>query len=327
MRQCKVPAIIGVLTAIAILFTYQSGHAITLPEGTLVTSPLHTSVYEIRDGKRHGFFSADVYHTWYSDFKGVRTVSVQELESIELGDPMPIKQSTKLLKFPLNPNVYAVTDYAYIQHIPDEQTAISHFGSLWASTIIELPELFYLFYEKGPGLERVTHATSNELVSAGCPNRADYTQYTVNPIDESVAFRTGRFSFCVPNTLTFEETPSPGLYAAEMAGQQYETIIMAENVKDNTVAEEIVLLSNPTYNNTDITSEELISGLTLATHRHVRPGGMEVMVIEFMKDHVNKYGQIKTRSFSMNFGHMDIDTQLDVLESIKQILKETFSFL
>lgn len=155
------------------LFALQTDAA-TYQNGDLLTSPQHTSVYEYKDGKRHGFVNAEVFHTWYADFSKVKTISVSELEAIELGTPMPVKENTKLIKFPLNPKTYAVTSYATIQHIPDEETAIALFGANWASNIIELPEIYFLFYTKGPALEQQEAPieppeTTSVLEVADCP--------------------------------------------------------------------------------------------------------------------------------------------------------------
>lgn len=139
----------------------QNAFSAPYADGTLVTSPKHPSVYEIQNGKRRGFFNATVYYTWYSDFKAVKTLTVEEIEAIELGSPMPIKENTKLLKFPLNPKVYAVMANETIQHIPDEATAVSLFGANWATKVIELPEIYYLFYTKGSALEKAPLQSSN----------------------------------------------------------------------------------------------------------------------------------------------------------------------
>jgi hypothetical protein len=75
------------------------------------------------------------------------------MEAIELGNPMPIKQGEKMLKFPLNPRVYVVEVGEVIRHIPDEETAAYLYGESWNQQIIELPEIYFLFYTKSSALE------------------------------------------------------------------------------------------------------------------------------------------------------------------------------
>lgn len=162
--------------------------ASSYPDDSLLTSPEHSSVYQIVNGKRSPFVNSDVYFTWHDDFSNVQEISVAELESIELGNPMPVRPNTKLIKFPLNPRVYAVTDDNFIQHIPNEQTALSLFGPDWNSNIIELPEIYYLFYMKGASLDSVSQnsSTTSELPVISNVNIAPYPNRAVVSWDTNV---------------------------------------------------------------------------------------------------------------------------------------------
>ena len=138
-----------------VLFDYQLSKAANYSDGTLLKSPLHTSVYYIENNKRRAFPNSQVYHTWFNNFDDVQTITVEQMEAIELGNPMSIKANTKLLKFPLNPKVYSVISGEVIRHIPDESTAKAMFGVNWNSIIIELPEIYFLFYTKGEALDKI----------------------------------------------------------------------------------------------------------------------------------------------------------------------------
>ncbi len=141
-----------------------NANAVSYADGTLLKSDKHTSVYYIEGNKRRAFVNRDVYGTWFDDFSNLKTVTVEEMESIELGNPMPIKANTKLLKFPLNPRVYSVVENEVIRHIPNEYTANSLFGEDWSSNVIELPEIYYLFYTKGDALEFETYIGPESLL-------------------------------------------------------------------------------------------------------------------------------------------------------------------
>ncbi len=119
-----------------------------ISEGSILKSPLHPGVYYYEGGKRRPFINAAVYYTWFSNFNNVKNISVEQMEAISLGTPMPIQAGTKLLKFPLNPRVYEVTSGNRITHIANEEVAIQKFGKGWAQSVIELPEIYYLFYEE-----------------------------------------------------------------------------------------------------------------------------------------------------------------------------------
>lgn len=140
---------VTVLSAALFLAPQNALSESTFPDGTLVKSSKSQAIYQIEAGKRRPFPNASVYYTWYNTFKGITKISAKQMESIELGIPMPIKENTKLLKFPLNPKVYAVYEDGLIKHIPDDATAVSLFGAKWKKNIIELPEIYYLFYTNG----------------------------------------------------------------------------------------------------------------------------------------------------------------------------------
>lgn len=144
----------------------------TFPDGTRVKSPKHEAVYQIEAGKRRPFPNASVYYTWHSSFEGITQISVEEMESIELGIPMPIKPNTKLLKFPLNPKIYAVYEGEIIKYIPDPATAVSLFGADWETKIIELPEIYFLFYVKGDPIGK--NISSEKSDEAPCPTGMMY---------------------------------------------------------------------------------------------------------------------------------------------------------
>ncbi|HAT03631.1 MAG TPA: hypothetical protein DCS29_02520 [Candidatus Magasanikbacteria bacterium] len=146
--------ILGVVVGVFIFVGLGVVQAAQYPDGTLLKSPEHTGVYYIMDGVRRNFPNVAVYHTWFTNFNNVKSISNQEMESIQLGNPMSIKAGTKLLKFPLNPRIYSVEDNEVIRHIPDGYTASVLFGSNWGKNIIELPEIYYLFYTRGDALEK-----------------------------------------------------------------------------------------------------------------------------------------------------------------------------
>ncbi|PIR03324.1 MAG: hypothetical protein COV60_01015 [Candidatus Magasanikbacteria bacterium CG11_big_fil_rev_8_21_14_0_20_43_7] len=140
--------------------------ALAATEGQLITSPMHPSVYQIESGKRRPFINAAVYHTWYPNFNSVTTISVSDLEAIPLGKPMPVKPDVMMVKFPFNPKVYVVKEGEILQHIPDEATAKALYGSHWNTKIIELPEIYFLFYTIGDGLAPISPVqTKPEIVS------------------------------------------------------------------------------------------------------------------------------------------------------------------
>lgn len=112
----------------------------------VVKSPRHTSVYYIDNGVRRPFVNEQVYKTWYKNFSNVKQVSVEDVEDIPLGKPVSIRPGKALLKFPLNPRVYEVLSDSVMTHIPSEEVAKNKYGEDWNKNVIELPEIYSLFY-------------------------------------------------------------------------------------------------------------------------------------------------------------------------------------
>ncbi len=149
--------LLGGLIMVCALFgvQYVFAQANPITDGMLLKSPKHTAVYQYQYGTRRPFASNKVYYTWYQNFENVTEITVKEMEEIKLGNPMSIKPDEALLKFPLNPRIYSVgvdSDYgteAVLRHIPHAGAATALFGDDWEDMIIELPELYYLFYVEG----------------------------------------------------------------------------------------------------------------------------------------------------------------------------------
>ncbi|PIR04063.1 MAG: hypothetical protein COV59_02670 [Candidatus Magasanikbacteria bacterium CG11_big_fil_rev_8_21_14_0_20_39_34] len=305
-----------------------------IADGTLITSPKHSSVYLVEGGKRRPFINESIYKTWYSNFKSVKTVSVEDVEAIELGDPMPIKSGTKLLKFPLNPKIYAVTKDSYIQHIPDVYTAQMLFGANWGNEIIEIPEVYYLFYEKGPALpSRMPNQTSGgELSQAVCPGRPGYTKYTRIYDDAWYGDSYGNYELCLPSRIVLELSQGNQitLLSGHVEGEQFDNVFAAQTVDNMHTREQFIeMRRDPFYGNINVQVTPINADWTLVSHQYTRPGGAQSIAIEVIDDIVSTANpdQNMTRVFNLTFDSDHIADHMDTINEARQALLDTFHFL
>jgi len=320
-------------------------------EGQLITSPVHTSVYKVENGKRRPFFNEPLYKTWYSDFDSVKTITVEEVEAIELGNPMPIKPNTKLLKFPLNPKTYAVTSDDTIQHIPDEETAITLFGTNWAYQIIELPEIYYLFYTKGPALQKQSALTDSSLsqliVASGVDANHPYVKNSSISVCTKHESGTGSYSklirnseqmdygntvatgqmytFCLPSSwnLKINETQTTYLYF-DMPYANLSGNTSGQSIMDTTVTQRIQeIKDNASAKNVEVHE---VNNITIVKHEAILQGVdeyyIEVMGAVFWEDFITENFNAST---VFRFSG-DIAAHKTELNDFVMLLKQSFEY-
>jgi hypothetical protein len=113
---------------------------ITLPDDGDPSTQYDTAVYAVNsdDGKRRPFFNETIYFSWFTDFSRVEVISAAEMASIPLGAPMWMHQGTWLIKVQSANEVYAVSRNGELHLVPDEETAISLYGTDWNSRVRDI---------------------------------------------------------------------------------------------------------------------------------------------------------------------------------------------
>ena len=133
--------------------------AATLTDGDLIKGS-GSAVYYYRgsDAKRCPFPNDKVFYSWFSDFKGVKTILDGELSVIGLcKTPMTYRSGTRLVKIATDPKVYAIELPNTLRHIADPATAEALFGKNWNKQIDDVPDVFFGNYEASD--KQVTTAT------------------------------------------------------------------------------------------------------------------------------------------------------------------------
>jgi len=117
---------------------------------TLIKSPSTTSLYYCgSDGKRYVFPNQSIYHSWYSDFEGVITISEEQLANIPLGGNVTYKPGKRLVKITSDPKVYAVAHGGVLRWVQSPEVAENLYGSSWADDVDDIPETFFISYTIG----------------------------------------------------------------------------------------------------------------------------------------------------------------------------------
>lgn len=126
--------------------------------GTLVKRADFTTVYFVdNDNRRHIFPNPANYMSWFTDYLDVQTVSADQMAQIPLGSNVTIRPGTNLVKINTDPKVYAVEPYGVLRWIPDETTAITLFGTNWATRVIDVSDAFFVDYQVGKILTADSH--------------------------------------------------------------------------------------------------------------------------------------------------------------------------
>lgn len=106
------------------------------------------------DGMRHAFPNVAVYHSWFTDFSGIVTITDEELSRIPLGRNMTYRSGSRLIKIQTDPRVYLVERGAVLRPIEDEETAILFFGPDWARFVDDVDVSFFEDYTMGEMLRK-----------------------------------------------------------------------------------------------------------------------------------------------------------------------------
>ena len=126
---------------------------VKLPDDRNSATQEDSAVYYIgADGRRHAFPHERVFFTWYGNFLNVQIVSASTLASIPLGSNVTYKPGTRMIKFPNDTRVYAVSGNRVLHWIPTEAMAQSIYGTNWNQRIDDVVSAYMNDYTFGAEL-------------------------------------------------------------------------------------------------------------------------------------------------------------------------------
>lgn len=119
-------------------------------DNDLVKSKDSNSVYYIKNGGRYSFPFIKTYQAYFGDdFSRTKILTSNELALLQLKGNILLPDNS-LVKITSLPKVYKVITQDGIKSlewIASEQDAINLFGINWASTIIDVPDVFFMDYQ------------------------------------------------------------------------------------------------------------------------------------------------------------------------------------
>lgn len=123
--------------------------------GTFIKSSASSAVYYIDEETRRVVLDANTYFTYEDLFAVIYEVSDQVLASYPLRGLLLPKAGVVLVKIQSDSRVYALAQNAddefspFLRLIPDEQTAITLYGSDWADYVIDIEPTFFAKFSQG----------------------------------------------------------------------------------------------------------------------------------------------------------------------------------
>lgn len=128
------------------------------PDGSLIRSKTNSAVYYVKDGKRFVFPMANVYNTWFNDFKSVKIVSDAELAAHQIGGVVKAKSGAVMVKLQTDPKVYYVGPNGQLHWITSEAVAKGIYGTAWAKKVIDISDSMFPSYTVGDPIDNAEAA-------------------------------------------------------------------------------------------------------------------------------------------------------------------------
>ncbi|MCF7794984.1 hypothetical protein K9M50_01325, partial [Patescibacteria group bacterium] len=136
--------------------------------GDLIKMDGLSAVYYLGDdGQRYVFPNESTYMSWYSDFSGVVTVPSSELYDYDMNGNVTMRPGTNLVKITTDLTVYAVEPGGILRSIVSEENAIDLYGEDWADMVVDIPDSFFVNYEKGSELTAGEYPTGTLVQEEG----------------------------------------------------------------------------------------------------------------------------------------------------------------
>lgn len=147
-----------------------SGDLIKLEDDSNPATTADSAVYYYgNDGKRYVFPNEKTYFTWYSDFSGVKEISITQMAGIPIAANVTYRPGVKLVKIQTDPKVYAVSKGGILRPIDSESVAVDLYGFSWNQRIDDIPDAFFVDYTIGASISSAAGYNSGAELS-GDPN-------------------------------------------------------------------------------------------------------------------------------------------------------------
>lgn len=96
--------------------------------------------YLASNGRRYAFPNEQTFRSWYTDFRGVRTITDVELSRYSYGGNVTYRPGTRLLKRRGDAKIYTVGRGGMLRWLTRESIVKTLYGSNWRRLVDELPD-------------------------------------------------------------------------------------------------------------------------------------------------------------------------------------------
>ena len=160
-------------------------HAQAARVNTLVKGSGPTIYWAADNGKKYSFPNVATFYTWFTsnDMKAVKKITDKELKSIPTSGNVTYRGGAKLVKFPNESTVYAVSRYSVLRPIANQDVATQLYGWNWSSWVENLPWNLRGDYSIGSTIRSsADYSPSNEYNGVKTPtDNLSQSQYSSNP--------------------------------------------------------------------------------------------------------------------------------------------------
>ncbi len=227
-----------VVAAVGLPMSAHAARVNTLIKGS------HSTIYWAADnGKKYTFPNIATFYTWFSssDFRSIKKISDKEVKSIPTGGNVTYRGGAKLVKFPGETSVYAVSRYGVLRPILTGDIAAQIYGGNWTSWVETLPWSVRGDYSVGSTIRAASdYSASQEYNGVRTPSdNVDYTwrhpvmspdYVSFNPTLPTPAFN-GTVALSLTNRLY---TPDRAQFTATVSGSNRNANEITIQIKNQT---------------------------------------------------------------------------------------------
>lgn len=141
--------------------------------GQLIKASTPAVYYCGANGQRYVFPNLNTYHTWYSSFSSVQTITDAALAAIPLGGNVTYRPGVRLVKIVSSPTVYAVDAGGVLHAIASENVAIQLYGAAWNKSIDDIPDAFFTNYQVSTPITAASQFSQAAIVTAAATINLD----------------------------------------------------------------------------------------------------------------------------------------------------------
>jgi plastocyanin len=201
----KIASLAGIVASLTMLLSpVASKAAVTsafVPGDLIKGTDISTVYYFGPDGHRYVFVNDKTYFTWYTDFTGVKVISMAQLGTIPLGrSNITYRPGYKMVKITTDPKTYVVDQGGVLRWVKTQELAETLYGLNWKNRIDDIPDPFFINYTVGTPIDMASDYHPADVMNA-TPNISIDKQFDNSNVTVTIGTMENGF---VPTTTTIK---------------------------------------------------------------------------------------------------------------------------